>query len=180
MALDSLSYGDNSFHQPIPRMPFDDVGEDFSISTSVSTTFFGRPVTSYKKVNFSNAQEVVLHIPKNEGLESVFAKIVKYWGLSIDQAAALLGYPAHQTFKAAGILAGLAKFDGNDQIERTILLFELNKLLGGLFQNRDAERLWLTKAQDELEGKSPLSLLEQRSFRSLLQLKEFVEYLAEQ
>jgi len=116
--------------------------------------------------------------PAIAGLEEFFIKLVQFWNLTNDQAAALLGYSPQIASKVSRIMGGLAKLETVDERERVLNLFEIRKLLAGLFRSQEMENLWLRTPNAGLGGSSPMTVLLTRTFPSLLRIRQFVEHLA--
>ena len=116
--------------------------------------------------------------PSLKGLEEFYAKLLQYWGLTVDQGAVLAGFGPQRVEDLDRVIAGLAKFDTVDQRDRILELFHLRKLLAGLFRNRDLEMYWLRAPNEGLQGFSPLHVLLQGSFSDVLRVRQFLETLA--
>lgn len=112
------------------------------------------------------------------GLEDFFQKLLTFWNLTDEQGAALVGYAPQGTSKVARVIGGLATFDTVDERDRVLHLYDIRKLLAGLFRSRELENRWLRTPNPGLDGNTPLNVLLTRTFPNLLKVKQFVEHLA--
>lgn len=111
------------------------------------------------------------------GLEDFFAKLITFWDITHQQAAALAGFHARDAGEVARIISGLAKLDGVDKRDRMLELFAIRKLLAGLYRNRDVERLWLRTPNEGLGGNTPFQIM-RTGFAGLLRVRQLLEHAA--
>lgn len=107
------------------------------------------------------------------GPVKLFAKIIEFWDLSIDDVIPLLGLEDGDFSTARSILSGEATLRGRDVKERLGLLFEIRASLGALFNDRDTENRWLRDVSPSLRA-APLYLLRKGSFRDLVAIQQSV------
>jgi hypothetical protein len=147
-----------------------DLGAGLGLVSSVSG-YASTADVRHRAVGAANRQVKV-------GLEELFEKMLSFWNLTADEGAALVGYAPQGASKIARIFAGLATFDSVDERDRILLLYDIRKLLAGLFRSRELENRWLRTPNPGLDGQSPLNVLLTRTFPNLLKVKQFIEHLA--
>lgn len=114
------------------------------------------------------AQEV--EIPARAGpSEEFFARLISFWRLSEEDASRLLS-------GGRRVLSGARLNPRN--LDRVVELAAIRSLLSALFDSADAENDFLREKRDDLGKRSPMDLLLDGGWRSLLLAKEFIQFIA--
>lgn len=105
-------------------------------------------------------------------------KLLEQWRLETGDAAVLLGYDQSDTDYVHSVLEGRERLRGKDVRDRIFHLYGIRRSLRFLFQDLETENTWLREPHQELNGKSPMSLLLSGSMESLLTVKDYVNIFA--
>ncbi|MDE0335903.1 MAG: MbcA/ParS/Xre antitoxin family protein [Defluviicoccus sp.] len=105
-------------------------------------------------------------------------KLLEQWRLETGDAVALLGYDESDTNYVHSVLEGRERLRGKDVRDRIFHLYGVRRSLRFLFQDLETENAWLREPHQELNGKSPMSLLRSGSMESLLAVKDYVDIFA--
>ena len=110
------------------------------------------------------------------GEVALFREIVKDWGLTDEQASAVLGYK-EPTF-ATDLFKGLTSIRQRDAEERLQHIITIAVDLEALYQDYGVIQKWLRKPHELLNGATPLVMATEGTSVDLLKLSEYVEYLS--
>lgn len=110
------------------------------------------------------------------GEVALFREITSDWGLSDQEASAILGYK-EPTF-ATDLFKGLTSIRHRDAEERLQLVITIAIDLEGLYRDYGVIRTWLRKPHELLKGATPLEIAMEGTSLDLFKLSEYVEYLS--
>jgi hypothetical protein len=105
-------------------------------------------------------------------------KLLQDWRLDEKAACLLLGFEESEASYVRDLLSGRASLRGRDVKHRIVLLLQIRETLDSLFRSLDVENDWLREPQQQLENRSPMNLLMEGTFTSILRAKEFVDIVA--
>jgi uncharacterized protein (DUF2384 family) len=105
-------------------------------------------------------------------------KLLQDWHLDEKGACLLLGFEESEASYVRDLLSGRISLRGRDVKHRIALLLQIREALDSLFRSLDVENDWLREPQEQLEKRSPMDLLMEGSFTSILKAKEFVDIVA--
>lgn len=124
------------------------------------------------------ANEGPAHLPRLGAKEEVFSRLLAFWNLDKDQGAALLGLQLEGARQVTDILNGVAYFRSQDELDRVAELFEIRRLLHGLYRDQATENRWLRHEQVALQGQTPLAVMLGGHMTDILKVRQLVETIA--
>ena len=105
-------------------------------------------------------------------------KLLQDWRLDEKGGCLLLGFEESEASYVSDLLSGRVSLRGRDVKHRIAILLQIREALDNLFRSLDVENDWLREPQEPLDNRSPMDVLMEGSFTSLLKIKEFVDIAA--
>jgi hypothetical protein len=102
-------------------------------------------------------------------------RVFERWQVPDEDAARVLG--TDETGYVADLRSGVGSFRSRDTEDRARLLLDIYEGVFSLFRDPHAERDWLARPLEALNGHSVLDLMTEGSMANLMLAKNFVDYM---
>ena len=106
-------------------------------------------------------------------------KLLGRWQVSADQTANFMGFNSSMQEYVEELLTGHRMLvQGSETEDRIALLYYIRCVLGALFQDKQVENEWLRRPHPELDGKSPMDLMQSGPRTDLLVARHHVDWVS--
>ncbi len=106
-------------------------------------------------------------------------KLLERWQISAEHTANFMGFESSMQAYIEDLLAGRRMLiQGSEAEERIAILYYIRCILGALFQDKGVENEWLRRPHPELDGKSPMDLMQSGPRTDLLAARQHVDWVS--
>lgn len=106
-------------------------------------------------------------------------KLLERWHISADHTAEFMGFNSSMQKHVEELLTGRRILvQGSETEDRIAVLYYIRCILGALFQDKQVENEWLRRPHPELDGRSPMDLMQSGPRTDLLTARHHVDWVS--